>query len=85
MPSKLKRFIDAKGVTSYRLQKDTGLAYNTIYRLLRKDNVGTIDTWRRIASALGTTVDEIINYEGEGHGRERESGGEVHRPPKQDD
>ena len=62
MASGLKLYLDDKGVSAYRLQKDTGLAYNTIYRLLRTDNVGTIDTWRRIAGALGTTVDEIINY-----------------------
>lgn len=63
MPSRLKRFLEVRGKSAYWLQQQTGLAYNTIYRLLRSDNVGTIDTWRRIAEALGCKVDDIINYE----------------------
>ena len=62
MASRLKRFLQVKGNSAYWLQKETGLAYNTIYRLMRSDNVGTIDTWRRIAEALGCKVDDIINY-----------------------
>ena len=65
MASRLKRFLEVKGRSAYWLQKQTGLAYNTIYRLMRSDNVGTIDTWRRIAEALGVKIDEIINYEEE--------------------
>ena len=62
MASRLKRFLQAKGKSAYWLQQETGLAYNTIYRLMRNDNVGTIDTWSRIAEALGCKVDDIINY-----------------------
>jgi len=65
MSSRLKRFLAVRGKSAYWLQKETGLAYNTIYRLMRSDNVGTIDTWRRIAEALGCKVDDIINF-GEG-------------------
>lgn len=65
MASRLKRFLQVRGKSAYWLQKETGLAYNTIYRLMRSDNVGTIDTWRRIAKALGVKVDDIINYETE--------------------
>ena len=69
MQSKLKAYLAEKCISSYRLQKDTGLAYNTIYRLMRYDNVGTIDTWQRIADALGCTIDDIVNYEGDEDGR----------------
>ena len=60
--SKLRRYIEEHGVSAYRLQKETGLSFNTIYRLMRNDNVGTIDTWSRISDALGCTIDEILGY-----------------------
>ncbi len=68
MQSKLQMYLKERGISSYRLQKDTGLAYSTIYRLMKFDNVGTIDTWQRIADALRCTIDDIVNYKEESDG-----------------
>ena len=62
MKSKLRIYLDAHGVSAYRLQKDSGLSRNTIYRLMRQDDIGAIDTWRKIARALGCTIDEILEW-----------------------
>ena len=62
MQTNLKRYLADHGWSAYRLEKETGLSHNTVYRLMRYEGVGNLYTWRLIADALGCTIDDIINY-----------------------
>ena len=59
MASKLASTMRRKGVSAYRLARETGLAESTVSRLMRGKCDGNLDSWRRIAACLGVTLDEI--------------------------
>lgn len=48
------------GIGPSELARETGIARSTINRMKRGDDVGTIYSWRMVASALGMTVSELL-------------------------
>lgn len=61
--SHLNEIIDAKGITKHQLADISGVSYTSITLIVKKDNYEycTKETQKKIAKALGFTVNEIIN------------------------
>ena len=62
---RLERYLYDHGVTRYMLCEGAGVSKSSLSRICSGDNAGRVDTWRRIAEYLGTTVDELMRYEGD--------------------
>lgn len=57
----LKRFLEEKGVTAYKISKDLNINESLIYQILRGEVKNPrILTLKRIADYLDVTVDELI-------------------------
>lgn len=56
---RLERYLYDHGKTKAQLSRESGVALVTLYRICNGDNIGSLDTWNRIAAALGCTVSEI--------------------------
>ncbi len=56
----IKKILDAKGWTRYRLSKESGVSMTVIYSLDKKESGPTADTLIKLADALGVTIDEIV-------------------------
>ena len=61
--SYLKAIVEAKGLTMHELADMSGLAYSSITTMLRDDRYESThkSTQKRLADALGFTINEIIN------------------------
>lgn len=57
----LQRILAEQDISPYRLAKDLGEPLNTMYRIVRGDNLAGAGILSRIADRLGTTVDELIS------------------------
>ncbi len=62
---RLERYLYDHRWTKYRLAAASGVSLQTLYRMCGGDDVGNVRTWRRVADALGVTVDALLNYTGE--------------------
>jgi DNA-binding Xre family transcriptional regulator len=66
---KVKQFLEAHGLTTYRLMKESGLAQGTVYRLVNGDtqnlNAATLDaTIKALRTLTGKQVDipDVLEY-----------------------
>lgn len=58
----LKKLRGGKGLSQDRLAKLADVANNTIIKIEQGENMNpTLDTLKKIAKALGISVDELIN------------------------
>ena len=48
------------GFSKRRLARESGVSYRTVCRITSGDRVGSLDTWMRLADALGMEVSELI-------------------------
>lgn len=67
---KVRHFLERRGITAYRLMKESGLAQGTVYRLVNGDTRSlNTDTLDRVMSALrrltGHEVEiaDLLEYE----------------------
>jgi transcriptional regulator with XRE-family HTH domain len=58
-----EKVINGKGITPYRVAKDTGIATGTIYDWKNNRTTPKIDKITKIASYLGVAVNELIKEE----------------------
>ena len=49
-----------KGVSKRQLARDAQVSYRTVCRVAAGDRVGNLDTWMRLAEALGCDLAELI-------------------------
>lgn len=64
--SKLRRLMDAKGWTMYRLAKESGLSQNTVINIFRRNTVPSIDTLESICKkGFGITLSNFFAEENE--------------------
>lgn len=56
---KLERYLYDHKISKYRLAKLSGVSEVTIYRLCNGDQIGQLETWQKIAQALGCKVSDI--------------------------
>lgn len=57
----LKRILEEKGVTAYKMSKDLNINESLIYQILRGEVKNPrVLTLKKIADHLGVTVDELI-------------------------
>lgn len=56
---KLERYLYDHQVSKYRLATMAGVDMATVYRLCNGDQIGNLDTWQKIAQALGCKVSDI--------------------------
>jgi len=62
---RLRRLLDARGLSAYGLAKFTGLSLTTIYRLTRPSGRFRLiraDTIERLCGALRVTPNELFHY-----------------------
>lgn len=59
----LRRAMAERGFSKSRLSRESGVSYRTITRIMSGDRIGSLDTWTRVASAMGTTIDGITRNE----------------------
>jgi DNA-binding Xre family transcriptional regulator len=71
---KVKGFLDANGITPYRLMKESGLAQGTVYRLVNDDTTGlNTETLNAVLKALSKlskktlTVNDVLEYTEDNH------------------
>lgn len=57
--NKIEQIRKEKGVSRYRLAKLTGLDYTTIMKIER-DGEARLSSLRKIAKALGVTIQEVV-------------------------
>lgn len=63
MYSKIKSLATRKGVSIYRLERDTSVGINVINRW--DESMPSADKLLRVAKYLGTTVEELLKEESE--------------------
>ncbi|KQY87051.1 DNA-binding protein [Paenibacillus sp. Root52] len=56
----VKRLLDAKGWTPYRLGKESGVSMTAIYSLKSKKQGPNAETLVKLSSALGVSLDELV-------------------------
>ena len=61
--NKIKALRESKGLTQVQLSEQTGINRVTIARYETSDSGMTIDSAKRLAEALGCTVDELLKPE----------------------
>jgi transcriptional regulator with XRE-family HTH domain len=54
------KLIEKKGITPYRVAKDTGIATATLTAWKNGDYIPKLDKIQKIADYLGVTLDELI-------------------------
>lgn len=59
--NKIKEIADIRGISIYRLEKETGVGKNTINRW--NDNIPSADKLHRVARFLGVSSDELMEDE----------------------
>ena len=57
---KLRDLLDAKGWTSYRLAKESGLSQSTIINVYKRSSVPSIDTLEAICKGFGITLSQFF-------------------------
>lgn len=65
MAKKLNRIGDIlkdKGITAYRLHKDTGTAYALISAYVKNARQPSMETLKKISDALGVPGKDLINF-----------------------
>lgn len=62
--AKLRDMLSAKGWTSYRLAKESGLSQSTIINIYKRSSVPSIDTLEAICKGFGITLSQFFT-EGE--------------------
>lgn len=62
MLEKIKELCKAKGLSLRQLEQEAGIALNTITRW--GENVPSVDKAKKVADALGVTLDELMREEG---------------------
>lgn len=60
MPEKLKELLDKKGVTAYRLAKDTGIGKATISQWLNGVCNPSVEKCLILANYFDVTLDELL-------------------------
>lgn len=60
MYEKFKKLIDEKGLTSYRVSKDTGISQVTFCYWKSGRSTPKLDKLQKIASYLGVKLEELI-------------------------
>ena len=58
---KLERKLAEKGMGKHELARESQVSYRTICRIVSGDRVGNLDTWMRIADAIGCDLSEITD------------------------
>lgn len=61
----IQKLIEAKGWSWYRLSKQSGVSLNSVYNIGNREHGPSTNTMIKIANALGSTVDELIQPESE--------------------
>ena len=57
---KLMRKLAETGMSMRGLARESGVSYNTVKRCVTGDRRGSLDTWMRLADAIGCEVSDII-------------------------
>ena len=63
--AKLEMAMRDSGTSKHQLCRVTGISYTTVTRLMSGDRIGTLDTWLKIADAMGMSLQELLDYESE--------------------
>jgi transcriptional regulator with XRE-family HTH domain len=71
--SRLRRLRQKKGLTWYRLAKLSGITKEGLAKLERPRSDPKLSTLRKLAAALGVTVEELVAGETEEPKRRREA------------
>lgn len=58
-PARLRALMEARGLTAYRLAKESGVSATVIGRLLAGRTVPAWETAKALAAALGCTLDDL--------------------------
>ena len=57
---RIRKLMDQRNRTAYRLRKESGLAQSTLSHIFRKDSEPTISTLETICRAFGLTMGEFF-------------------------
>ena len=57
---RLAREMESRGFSKRRLARESGVSYRTVCRITAGDRVGSLDTWMKVADALGCDVSDLI-------------------------
>lgn len=58
---RIKFLCEARSWTCYRLAKESGLTYSTLFTMFRKGNAPSISTLIKICSGLGITLSQFFD------------------------
>ena len=57
---RLRKLMDARGWTMYRLAKESGLTESTIANIYRRNAIPSIDTLEKICQGFGITLSQFL-------------------------
>ncbi|MBT1698258.1 helix-turn-helix transcriptional regulator [Fulvivirgaceae bacterium PWU4] len=60
--NRIQEVINKKGITAYRLHKDTGITYALISAYIKNLRQPTLETLKRISESLGVKGRDLINF-----------------------
>lgn len=60
--NRIQEVISKKGITAYRLHKDTGITYALISAYIKNSRQPTLETLKRISDSLGVKGKDLINF-----------------------
>ena len=58
---RLRKLMDARGWTMYRLAKESGLTESTIANIYRRNAIPSIDTLEKICQGFGITLSQFFS------------------------
>lgn len=57
---KLESKLAERRMGKRQLARESGVSYRTVCRIVKGDRIGALDTWVKVARALGCDVSELI-------------------------
>lgn len=57
---KLESKLAERHMGKRQLARESDVSYRTVCRIMKGDRIGSLDTWMKVASALGCDVSELI-------------------------
>ena len=63
MYKKVKKLMSTRGITAYRLSKETGIATSTLTNWKKGFYTPKVDKLKKIADYFGVTLEELISEE----------------------
>ena len=61
---RLEQLMNQQGISAYKLSQDSGVSWNTIHNILKKDINPTVQTLEKLCKGFGISLVQFFDVEG---------------------